>query len=195
MQNGMNLLWAICAFQVSFVFRVLGIKKYYLPLGIYQWIKLVTADQEFYRTMWSWLRRKSLICFRMFTCLLSCRSQGRWVFWYFLFMCDMVRKWVWVGKKTNSAVAFKNSSNWEGCKVKQILPRIRKFCEFCGLVSFYYYFVGGLLLFLWGFALILLRGPKRKELWEKTVVGFSKKLEIGRKCEGKKWRLHWICKF
>lgn len=105
-------------------------------------------------------------------------------------MCDMVRKWVWVGKKSNSAVAFINPSNWEGCKVKQVFQRIRKFGEFCGLGSFYY-FCG---VFFFRFALILLRRAKRKELWEMTVE-FSKRLEIGRKCGGKKWRLHWICRF
>lgn len=27
------------------------------------------------------------------------------------------------------------------------------------------------------------------------TIEFSKRLEIGRKCEGKKPRWHWICKF
>lgn len=59
-----------------------------------------------------------------------------------------MRKCVWVKEKTNSSVAFIHPSNWKYCKVKQILGRIRKFCEFCGLGFFYYYyFCGGLIFF------------------------------------------------
>lgn len=123
--------------------------------------------------MWAWLRKLSLISFRMSTCLLFCRSQGRWFFFH-----------LWYGQKMD--VGGKEEEFCCG-KVKLILQRIRKCSEFCGLgpLSSYYFFK---------LALFRSINAKRKELWE-TTVEVSKRLETGRKCGGKKWGLVWICKF
>lgn len=77
------------------------------------------------------------------------------------FMCDMVRKCGWVGKKTNSAVAY--LGKWGSCIVKQKFQWIRKFCEFCGLGSFYFFF-------FWGGVSpqVCINTPEKG--WEKIIV-------------------------